>query len=168
MTSNSFDYTEPQRLQGWLVEILSGRANIVEILDGETVVAEIHRASADLPTPTGWIAAGHYYDDNKLPPPFDTLRIESNNVGASVWIYGATGAMIAAVPSGPRDVAAEYKFYYAANATAAPMLMLGWSNAQSQWNGNDSTQYVQRHREAVQFFNSALSGTKGAASPGQP
>lgn len=168
MTSNSFDYTEPQRLQGWLVEILSGRANIVEILDGETVVAEIHRASADLPTPTGWIAAGHYYDDNKLPPPFDTLRIESNNVGASVWIYGATGAMIAAVPSGPRNVAAEYKFYYAASATAAPMLMLGWSNAQNQWNGDDSTQYVQRHREAVQFFNSALSGTKGAASPGQP
>ncbi|SIN50904.1 Uncharacterised protein [Mycobacteroides abscessus subsp. abscessus] len=64
--------------------------------------------------PAGWAVLDHSYDDADLPAPFNTIGFDSNNIGASVWVYLPTGAMVAAIPTGLWKERAQFAFYYAA------------------------------------------------------
>lgn len=167
MNTSAFDYRNNSELEHWVRQVYAGTTDVVAIRDADTVVAEIRAPRTTLPTPPGWLAAGHTYNDDELPAPFDTLRFNSRNIGASVWIHLASGAKIAAVPTGPWDEKAGFAFYYADRDAQVPLPLPGWTNAQREWDGSES-QYTSCHREAIGFFNSALSGTQGAAAPWHP
>lgn len=116
-------------------------------------------------SPAEWIAAGHAHDDDQLPAPFDAVRSDSNNVGASVWIHVATGAMIAAIPTGRWKEPAQFAFYYAAPAAQTAMPLIGWTSSQLQWDGSDPNAYTRHHDMAIAYFNSRLGGYDDSEAP---
>lgn len=162
MSENKFDYRDSGELEHWVRQVYSGSAPVVEIVDDDIVVAEIRAPRTALPTPSGWLAAGHTYNDDELPAPFNILGFNSRNIGASVWIHLASGAKIAAVPTGPWDARAQFSFYYADRDAQTPILLEGWTSPQQQWDGSQN-EYGARHRDAIGFFNAALSSAPGAA-----
>ncbi|MDQ1247901.1 MAG: hypothetical protein QG597_2273 [Actinomycetota bacterium] len=105
-------------------------------------------------TPTGWIVAGHHYDDREVPEPFRQLQPSTNNVGASMWIHLTSGARIAALPTGPWH-GGYYAFYYTAPHSDTPVLLKEWTASQRRWDG-DETQYFTCFEEACDYFNSAV------------
>src|SRR5262245_22906407 len=101
MSRYQVDVEDADALEHWVRQISSGKVDAVDVLDDDEVVAVLSKPQAqDSTTPVGWIVAGHAFDDDELPAPFDSLGTNSNNVGASVWVELSSGAMIAAVPTG--------------------------------------------------------------------
>lgn len=123
------------------------------------LVAEVERLQklgAGWDTPDGWIVAGHTYNDSELPAPFDSIGHKSSNIGASVWIHVASGAMVAALPTGRWDEPAQFAFYFAwRNATSA-FRMKGWCDDQAPWSGSHSDDYSPYHERAIAYFNSTI------------
>ena len=113
------------------------------------------------PLPAGWAVLSHSYDDADLPAPFNAIGTQSNNIGASVWVYLSTGAMVAAIPTGMWKERAQFDFFYAAPGAKAALRMTGWSNDQRQWDGSDPNHYSERHDEAIAYFI-AMVGTTDA------
>lgn len=164
MSRYGFDVDDAHELGHWVEQIASGTTNVVDIRDGEEVVAVLCKPQAEPALPAGWVAAGHSYHDDELPAPFNAIGFKSNNIGASVWIQLTSGAMVAAMPTGLWKERAQFAFYFAPpNATSA-ILLKGWSADQEQWNGSDANDCRIRHRRAVVYFNSVIGG--GSQPPG--
>lgn len=99
----------------------------------------------------------HFFDDADLPEPFSALGLVSNNIGASVWVYLSTGAMVAAIPTGLWKERAQFDFFYAAPSAKIALRMREWSDDQEQWDGSDPNHYGERHDAAIAYFN-AMAG----------
>lgn len=108
--------------------------------------------------PAGWAVLSHSYDDADLPKPFNALGFDSNNIGASVWVYLSTGAMVAAIPTGLWKERAQFAFYYAAPDAEVAVPLQEWSDAQHEWDGTDPNHYDHRHDAAVAYFNAMAGG----------
>ncbi|SIM07008.1 Uncharacterised protein [Mycobacteroides abscessus subsp. abscessus] len=117
------------------------------------------------PVPAGWAVLDHSCNDRDLPAPFDALDLKSNNVGASVWVYLSTGAMVAAIPTGPWKEQAQFDFFYAAPGAAVALRMAEWSKRQEQWDGSSVVHCNRLHEAAVTYFNAAISGKTPSAHP---
>lgn len=142
---------DAHQLPEWVDQLRSGQTESVSIVDDDVVVAVLHRPPTEPTTPEGWIVAGHNLDDEDVPPPFDHRVRPSNNIGASLWIHIASGAMIAALPSGNWSEYARFSFFYAApNATAA-VPMTSWTKDQECW--NSERPYELFHTAAIAYFN---------------
>lgn len=156
MSGYEFDVDDAHELDHWVHQITSGTTESVAIRDGEEVVAVLRKPESAPEPPADWVVAGHSFNDDELPAPFDSIGCKSNNIGASVWVHLASGAMIAAVPTGPWKERAQFAFYYARpNATSAIRLK-GWSNGQEMWDGSDADDYRTLHKQAIAYFNSAV------------
>lgn len=107
--------------------------------------------------PAGWVVASHDFQDKGLPAPFDQIKVSSRNLGASVWIHIASGAMIAAVPTGPWNERAKYAFYYAAPSGVTAIELKGWSVDQPEWDTSSVNVCITCHDQAKEYFNSKLS-----------
>lgn len=154
MSSYEVDVYDAHELEQWIGQLSRGATDEVTIRDGDAVVAVLRKP--DLDTPAGWIVAGHVYGHKELPPPFDSIGLDSNNVGASVWIHLVSGSMIAAIPTGPWDDQARFAFYYAGpNATSAIPLR-DWTADQRQWDGTAADTCDRRRAQAIAYFNSAM------------
>ncbi|WP_255802057.1 hypothetical protein [Mycobacteroides abscessus] len=103
--------------------------------------------------PRGWAVLEHYFNDDELPEPFKSLGFDTNNVGASVWVYLTTGAMVAAIPTGGWRQRARFAFYYAAPNSTVAFPLEQWTEAQKYWDGSDSDQYRPLHDAAIEYFN---------------
>ncbi|CPS24961.1 Uncharacterised protein [Mycobacteroides abscessus subsp. abscessus] len=111
--------------------------------------------------PAGWAVLDHSYDDADLPAPFNAIGFDSNNIGASVWVYLPTGAMVAAIPTGLWKERAQFAFYYAAPHAKTAVPLQEWSDAQREWDGTDPNHYDQRHDDAIAYFNAMAGGRLG-------
>lgn len=109
----------------------------------------------DRHAPAGWIAAGHSFRDDELPAPFDALNFSSNNIGASVWVHIASGAMIAAVPTGRWKDRAGFAFYYASPSGTSPISLEGWTSEQELWCGS-TPDHQAHHDRAVEYFTAMI------------
>lgn len=107
-------------------------------------------------TPAGWLVASHSFDDDELPIPFDSVRTDSNNVGAAVWIHLASGAMIAAIPPGPWRRPGRFAFYYTGPLGVSVIPLKEWTDAQQRWDGTEPNTIPFREA-AIDFFNRTLS-----------
>lgn len=163
MSRYTFDVADADSdvLERWARQIASGKIDAVEVVDYDEVLAVLSKVQPpNSTTPAGWIVAGHAYDDDTLPAPFDSVGAQSNNVGASVWIHLSSGAMVAAIPDGPWNRPnQQFKFYYAPPRAAAPIQLDGWNGAQRAWNGRESCAPDIHHKHAIEFFNSVVGGT---------
>jgi len=115
--------------------------------------------------PAGWAVLDHSCDDRDLPAPFSALGVKSNNVGASVWVYLSTGAMVAAIPTGPWKEPAQFDFFYSAPGAAAALRMAQWCRRQEQWDGSSITHCNRLHEAAVAYFNAAVGGKTNFTHP---
>lgn len=108
--------------------------------------------------PSGWAVVDLYFDDHELPEPFKSLGFETNNVGASVWVYLTTGAMVAAIPTGGWNKEARFAFYYAAPNSAVALPLEQWTEAQKHWDGSDPNHFTPLHDSAIEYFNAVAGG----------
>ncbi|MBN7329473.1 Uncharacterised protein [Mycobacteroides abscessus subsp. abscessus] len=115
--------------------------------------------------PAGWAVLDHSCDDRDLPAPFSGLGLKSNNVGASVWVYLSTGAMVAAIPTGPWKESAQFDFFYAAPGASVALRMAQWCRRQEQWDGSSVVHCNRLHEAAVAYFNEAVGGQTPVAHP---
>lgn len=116
--------------------------------------------------PAGWAVLDHDYGDADLPEPFNSIGFHSNNIGASVWVYLSTGAMVAAVPTGLWKERGQFDFFYAAPGAKVALRMRDWSDEQNRWDGSDPNHYDQHHDAAIAYFNAKVRG--GGALPAHP
>lgn len=147
------DLYDAHQLPEWVDQLRSGPTESVSIADGGVVVAVLRQPPTEPTTPPGWIVASHAFDDSDVPPPFNLVVIDSNNIGTSVWIHLQSGAMIAALPTGKWDQKnAQFRFFYAApNATTA-IPLIDWSADQEPWD-TEGRGFLIRHAEAITYFN---------------
>lgn len=147
------DLYDAHQLPQWVDQLRSGQAESVSIVDDDVVVAVLRQPPTEPTTPPGWIVAGHSFDDKEVPPPFNLVDFDSNNIGASIWIHMSSGAMIAALPNGKwNQHGAQFRFFYAApNATTA-IPLADWSGDQEPWDRGDRGPLF-RHAQAITYFN---------------
>ncbi|GAB4950117.1 MULTISPECIES: hypothetical protein [Mycobacterium avium complex (MAC)] len=154
MRSYEVDVYDAHELEQWIGQLSSGRTDQVIIRDSDAVVAVLRKPDPD--TPAGWILAGHFYDDKELPPPFDSVGCDSNNVGACVWIHLISGAMVAAIPTGRWNDQAGFAFYYAGPNGTSAIPLSGWTGDQRQWDGTDPNAFDRHRDQAIAYFNSRV------------
>ncbi|MEN4464839.1 hypothetical protein VXE65_22745 [Mycolicibacterium conceptionense] len=103
--------------------------------------------------PSGWTVMHHRCNDYDLPEQFRALGFHSNNIGAEVWLNLATGAMVAAIPTGLWKERARFAFYYTAPGATHAIPLAAWTKEQDEWDGSSVIQCDELHQSAVQYFN---------------
>ncbi|SKU75245.1 Uncharacterised protein [Mycobacteroides abscessus subsp. bolletii] len=107
-------------------------------------------------TPAGWAVVSHSFDDDEVPEPFKSIGLQSNNIGASVWVQLSSGAMVAALPTGLWKERANFAFYYAAPGAKLAIPLVGWTDQQHEWDGSDPDAYNRHHDFAIEYFNASV------------
>lgn len=157
MSKYEIDIRDVPDLRAWIQHINTGATDAITIVDdNKTPLAEFRHPRSTFPTPAGWLVAGHSFNDAAIPAPFDSLAVQSNNIGASVWIHVASGAMIAAVPTATWDQPGQFAFYYAASTNGSPFELQAWTVEQRSWDTDSAAGYSRQHRLAIEYFNATM------------
>ncbi len=108
-----------------------------------------------------WVLAAKAFKDDELPSPFDSVAPASNNLGVLLWVHLPSGAMIAAVPTGPWNQRGWFHLYYAAPRASRPLSLQLWSgDLEAQWDGTDPRQ-ARAAQDAVMAFVDTQLGVEG-------
>lgn len=115
------------------------------VMQGESItITSQGRPAARLvppsrPSSTAWVATGSHPRDH-LPDRIRAVHPEKNRGMTRLWIYAATGAVVALVPGANWDAAGAPQVYYFAPHGGEPVRIESWSILMS-WDGNSSTDY---------------------------
>lgn len=105
-----------------------------------------------------WLQAAESTPSSKLPGPFLGQIVDDGGIGACLWVHAASGAMIAAIPTGRWDEpGAHFAFYYTHPAMSESIHLDGWTYALLPWENNGSSGYTDRRADVVALFRERAS-----------
>lgn len=145
-----------------LAEIVRGlavdRKPVGITVNGRTqaVLNPLNAASGDVGQ---WFQAASALPTGSLPTPFADHAADDGDIGACLWVHAASGAMIAAIPTGRWDrPGARFALYYSHPALPSAVHLDDWTRSLSPWEHHDPNGYKQCRAEVIELLRGRISG----------